>query len=84
MKCFKFGHFFTEKTMAVMSLQSMLSQVEKFEILNKKSNILCKIKNYIYISLDSSNKNFSNGKSIWEILSSIEITEDDYYWVLSI
>ena len=38
----------------------------------------------LYVSLDSSNKNFSNGKSIREILSSIEITEDDYYWVLSI
>ena len=50
----------------------MLSQVEKFEILNKRSSILCKVNNYI------------DDKSIREIISSIETTEDDYYWALSI
>ena len=50
-----------------------------FEALNKTSNILCKIKNYIGINLDSSNKFFSNNsvREIREILSSTEITEDD-------
>ena len=62
----------------------MLSQVEKFEILNKKSNILCKVKNDIDINLDPSDKSFSNNKSIQEALSSIEITQDDYYWTLFI
>ena len=62
----------------------MLSQVEKFEILNKKINILCKVKNDIDINLDPSSKSFSNNKSIQEALSSIEITQDDYYWTLFI
>ena len=62
----------------------MLSQVEKFEILNKRSSILCKVNNYIDINLVPSNKNFSNDKSIREIISSIETTEDDYYWALFI
>ena len=35
-------------------------------------------------SLDPSNKNFSNDNLIREILSSIEITEVDFYWALSI
>lgn len=51
MKCFKFGHFFTEKTMVVMPLQSMLSQVEKFEILNKKKQYFMQDKKlYLYQS----------------------------------
>ena len=78
MKCrFKFGHFSTEKAIFVKPLQNKLSQVKKFEILNKRCNILCKVKNYIDINLDSSD--FSNDKSIREILSDIEITEDDCY-----
>ena len=81
MKCrLKFGRSFTAKTIVARPLQKMLSHVEKFEILNKRSNILCKVKNYIDINLDPSNKLFSNYKSIREILSSIEIAEDDYYW----
>ena len=40
MKCrFKFGRFFTEKEIVAKPLQNMLSQVEKLEILNKRSNI---------------------------------------------
>ena len=62
----------------------MLSQVEKSEILNKRSSILCKVKNFIDINLDPSNKIFSSNKAIREVLSSIEITEDDYYWAVSI
>ena len=66
----------------------MLSQVQVFEALNKTSNILSKIdiNLYIDINLDSSNKIFSNNsvREIREILWSIEITEDDYYWALFI
>ena len=62
----------------------MLNQVENFEILNKRSNILCKVKNYIDINLYPSNNNFSNDMSIREILSDIKITENDYYWALSV
>ena len=81
---FTFGHFFTEKTIVAKPLQNILSQVENFEILNKRSNILCKVKNYIDINFYPSNKHFSNDMSIREILSDIEIIEDDYYWALSV
>ena len=73
---------FLQKKNVAKPLQNVLSQVENFEILNKRSNSLCKVKNYIDINLDP--RNFSYGKLIREILSSIEITEDDYYWALSI
>ena len=41
---FKFGYFFTEKASVAKPVQSTLSQVKKLEILNKRSNILRKIK----------------------------------------
>lgn len=73
---------FLQKKNVAKPLQNVLSQVENFEILNKRSNSLSKVKNHIDINLDP--RNFSYGKIIREILSSIEITEDDYYWALSI
>lgn len=39
---FKFGRFFTDKTIIAIPLQKKLSQVQKFNILNKISNILGK------------------------------------------
>ena len=41
---FKRGSFFTEKNIVAEPLQNTLSQFKKFEILNKRSNILCKLK----------------------------------------
>ena len=44
MSRFKFGLFLTEKIVVAEPLQNILSQFDKFEKLNKTSNILCKIK----------------------------------------
>ena len=55
---FKFAHFFTEKIIVVKPVQSTLTQVEKFEFLNKRSNILCKIKKYVDNSLGQSSNFF--------------------------
>ena len=41
---FKRGSLFTEKNIVAEPLQNTLSQFKKFEILNKRSNILCKLK----------------------------------------
>ena len=84
MTCFKFGRFFTEKTVVVKPVQSTLSQVKKFEILKKRSNILRKAKKYNDTYLDPNSKHYSNGKFIQEIIFNIEITEIGYYWTLSI
>ena len=84
-KChLKFGRFFTDKTIIAMPLQHTLNQVDKFCILSKRNNILGQVKKYIDHNLDPNSKSFSNGLSIQEILSSMGITEDDYYWALSI
>ena len=41
---FKFEGFFTGKVIVAKPLQNSLSQFEKFEILKKRSKILCKVK----------------------------------------
>ena len=79
MKCrFKFGRFFTKQTIVTKILQNMIKG------LDKRSNILYKVKSYIDINLHPSNKVFWNDRLIREIFSSIEIIEDDYYWTFFI
>ena len=82
--CFKFGRSFTDKTIIAIPLQHTLNQVDKFGILSKRNNILGQVKKYIDNNLDPNSKSFSNDLLIQEILSSMGITEDDYYWALSI
>ena len=76
--------FFTDKTIIAIPLQHTLNQVDDFGILSKRNNILGQVKKYINNNLDSNSKSFSNDLSIQEILSNVGITEDDYYWALSI
>ena len=84
-KCrFKSGRFFTGKIIIAKPLQHTLSQVHKFGILSKRNNILGQVKKYIDNNLDPNSKSFSNDLLIQEIISSMGITEDDYYWALSI
>ena len=86
-KCrFTFGRFFTDKTIISIPLQHTLNQVDKFGILSKRNNILGQVKKYIdNNNLDPNSRSFSNDLSIQEILSSMGITEDYYYyWTLSI
>ena len=81
---FQVWAFFTDKTIIAIPLQHKLNQVDKFGILSKRNNILGQVKKYIDNNLDPNPKTFSNDLSIQEILSSMGITEDDYYWALSI
>ena len=81
---FKFGRFFADKTIIAIPLQHTLKQVDKFGILSKRNNILGQVKKYIDNNLDPNSKSFSNDLSIQEILSSMGITEYDYYCALSI
>ena len=65
-------------------MQTTLSQVEKSEILNKRSNILCRVKKNTDIYLHPNSKNISNDKITQEIIFNTEVKQIDYYWVLSI
>ena len=81
---FEVWAFFTDKTIIAIPLQHTSNQVDKFGILSKRNNVLSLVKKYIDNNLDPNSKSFSNYLSIQEILSSMGITEDDYYWALSI
>ena len=80
---FQVWAFFTDKTIIAIPLQHTLNQVDKFGILSKRNNILGQVKKYIDNNLDPNSKSFSNDLSVQEILSSMGITDDDYYWSLS-
>ena len=58
--------------------------IDQSGILSKTNNILGQVKNCIDNNLDPNSKSFFNDFSIQEILSSMGITEGDYYWALSI
>ena len=53
-------------------------------ILRKRNNISGQVKEYIDNNLDPNSKSFSNDLSVQETLSSMRITEYDYYCTLSI
>ena len=77
-----FGHFFTDKTIIAIPLQHTLNQVDKFNILGKRNNILDQVKKYIDNNLDPNSKSFFNDLSVQEIRSSMGILEDDHYGAL--
>ena len=92
-KCrFHYGRYFTDRTIIAKPLPSDLNDDEKNEILVWRENILSKAKNYIDNHLfpakrnivDPSQDNFEQPPTIPEILSELEIEEDDYYRALSI
>ena len=53
-------------------------------ILNKRGNILGKVKKYLDNNVDPNSKKFSNYCPMQELLVSKQITEDNYYWALPI
>ena len=65
-------------------MQYILNQVDKCGILSKRNNILGQVKKYFDNNLDPNSKRFSNDLSIQQVLCSMGITEEDYYWALSI
>ena len=77
-----FSLFFIDKTIIAIPLQHTLNQVDKFIILSKRNHILGQVKKYIDNNLDPNSKSFPNDLSVQEILSSMGIIEDDYYWAL--
>ena len=47
-KCrFKFGRFFTDKTIIAIPFQHSLNKVDKFGILSKRNNILDQVKKHM-------------------------------------
>ena len=92
-KCrFRFGKFFTNKTIIAQPLTDSVPPDVKLQNVQQKNNILKKVKNYIHDELNRWKKNFLDStkedyeelKSIDEILASLEISKHGYEEVISI
>ena len=89
---YHFGKFFTDRTIVSEPLPANMPESEKNKILQKRANILEKVKNYIDNYLDPRKRNiidpnkddFESPLSISEILSTLSITSEQYYDALSI
>ena len=89
---FRFGKFFTNKTIIAQPLADSVPPDVKLQKMQQRNNILKKVKNYIDNELNPSKKNFLDStkedyeelKSIDEILASLEISKHDYEEALSI
>ena len=89
---FNFGHYFTERTIIASPLCDNVSTDEKAEILQQRNTVLEKVKTYINEFLypkkrniiDQSKDNYEETRSRAEIMSSLDLTEEQYYNALSI
>ena len=89
---YSFGRFFTEKTIIAEPLPNDMLEQEKLTKLQKRNQILNKVKDYIDTNLDPrkvnilepEKPNFVKPKEIIDILQELNIAEADYYNALSV
>ena len=81
---FKFGQFFTKQTIVAEPLDENINPEIKSNILDKRKEILTKVKQKIDEVLNPSKENYDATVSEKDILDSVGVTEDQYYWALSI
>ena len=89
---YHFGRFFTDHTIIAVPLSKDISIDEKTHIIEQRKLLLSKVKEYIDTNLDPRKRNILNPQNddfeavpkINEILQELQISEHDYYKVLSI
>ena len=81
---FNFGQFFTKQTIVAEPLDENINPEIKSNILDKRKEILTKVKQKIDEVLNPSKENYDATVSEKDILDSVGVTEDQYYWALSI
>ncbi|XP_068758167.1 uncharacterized protein [Montipora capricornis] len=85
MKCrFNFGHFFTNKTIVAEPLSDDLDPEVKTSTIDRQKEILRLIKEKIDEVLNPSKANYDPTLTEADIFKSVNITEEQYYWALSI
>ena len=80
---FNFGQFFTKRTIVAQPLNENIDEDVRFGILNRQKEILTSVKKIDEV-LNPSKENYNPTLTDIDILNSIAIGEDDYYWALSI
>ena len=81
---FNFGQFFTKSTIVWEPLDGDLDEETKRNILDRRTKILTSVKQKIDEVLNPSKPDYNEALNEEDILKSIGITEDEYYWALSI
>ena len=80
---FNFGQFFTKKTVVAEPLSEELDEESKMNILSRRNVILSLVKEQIDKVLNPNKPQYDPTKTEEDILSSLGITEEQYYWALS-
>ena len=84
-KCrFNFGQFFTNRTIVAEPLSDDLDLEEKTNTLDKQKEILSLVKGKIDDVLNPSKSDYDPTLTEADIFTSVNITEEQYYWALSI
>ena len=84
-KCrFNFGQFFTNRTVVAEPLSDDLDLEEKTNTLDRQKEILSLVKGKIDDLLNPSKSDYDPTLTEADIFSSVNITEEQYYWALSI
>ena len=84
-KCrFNFGQFFTNRTIVAEPLSDDLDLEEKTNTMEKRKEILSLVKGKIDDLLNPSKSDYDPTLTEADIFSSVNITEEQYYWALSI
>ena len=81
---FNFGQFFTKRTIIAEPLDENMDEEIKNNVLNRRKEILSKVKQKIDEVLNPSKENYDATATEKDILDSVGVTENDYYWALSI
>ena len=84
-KCrFNFGQFFTNRTIVAEPLSDDLDKMVKTNITDGQNEILSLVKNKIDNMLNPSKPDHNPELTDTDIFNSVNITEEQYYWALSI
>ena len=81
---FNFGQFFTNRTIVAEPLSDEINDDVKTSILDKRKEMLTLVKEKIDDQLNPSKPNYDSTLTESNILSSVGITEEQYYAALSI
>ena len=79
-----FGQFFTNQTIVAEALDKNIDPEIKSNLLSRRKEILTKVEQKIDELLNPSKDNYDATVSENDILDSVGVTKDEYYWALSI
>ena len=81
---FNFGQFFTDKTIVAEPLPEDVSEEVKTNILTRRKEILCSVKQKINEVLDPNKAGYNPLLNQSSIFQDAGVTKEDYQWALSI